>query len=398
MKPILVYVDDEAFNLTVFEAAMPSDWQVLTFDSPLKALEQISKISPWVVLSDQKMPGMTGVSFLELVRKISPHSVRAIVTGFSEEDLVIDSVRKAHIFDYIRKPWDVDDLIHRLSIMIETFNLERELFEKNAQLTERNKELEKLNKEVSDTRDREILLRRELEAWAPPFTLSTLSHQTQFKFPKKVDLAILTYDIIQSSKLHGIEAHGKPLRGAILQGFTQCIIRHGGWRESSSGDSAYAHFGMVKNLDKPADSAYAAASEFRLFLRNLSQNIGIPFECGIGIHLAPECIVDLHEIKVQAFGQDIVHKSFESASMDIDLLHRMEKLMHDLPGTNIVMSKTFLKHMTQSPYFSITEIGSYLFKGQKDPVELLVKMSDQVKPDDIEKIKKQAVQSSNSAA
>ncbi|MGZ3768264.1 MAG: response regulator [Bdellovibrio sp.] len=385
MKPVLVYVDDEPHNLTVFEAAMPSDWDIHVFDNPLKALEKINEITPWVVLSDQRMPGMSGVGFLELVRKISPHTVRAIVTGFSEEDLVVESVRKAHIFDYIRKPWDVDDLEHRISIMVDTFKLEMELRNANVELIIRNKELEKANKELVDAKDREIKLRRELEAWAPPFTVSALQDKSVLTFPKKLDLAVMAYDIIQSSKLHGQTLDGQPLRALILQGFTQCVIKHGGWRESSSGDSAYAHFGMVKQLERPADAAFAAATEFRLFLRNLSQTSGKEFECGIGIHLAPECLVDIHEIKVQALGQEIVHKSFVSASIDIDLVHRMEKLMHQIPGSNITMSKAFADKLTQTP-FGLVNIGPHLFKGQNQPVELLVKLSDRVKPDELQKI------------
>lgn len=382
MKPIIVYVDDEPHNLTVFEAAMPSDWEVHVFDSPLKALEKINDLSPWVVLSDQRMPGMSGVSFLELVRKISPHTIRAIVTGFSEEDLVVESVRKAHIFDYIRKPWDVDDLEHRISIMVDTFRLELELRNTTVELIIRNKELENLNKELFEAKERETKLRRELEAWAPPFTLATLQEKTEHSFPKKLDLAVMAYDIIQSSKLHGLTMNGQPIRALILQGFTQCIIKHGGWRESSSGDSAYAHFGMLKNLERPADAALAAASEFRLFLRNLTQTSGIEFECGIGIHLAPDCLVDIHEIKVQAFNQEVIHKSFVSASIDIDLVHRMEKLMHQLPGSNITMSKAFVENLSQEP-FGVVGIGAHLFKGQSHPVELFVKLSDRVKSEEL---------------
>lgn len=387
MKPILVYVDDEPHNLTVFEAVMSSDWEVHVFDSPLAALEKINELNPWVVLSDQRMPGMTGVAFLELVRKISPHSIRAIVTGFSEEDLVVESVRKAHIFDYIRKPWDVDDLVHRVAIMIDTFRLEMELRNTNVELIIRNRELETLNKELTEAKNRETKLRRELEAWAPPFTLATLQEKNNHGFPKKLDLAVMAYDIIQSSKLHNVTVNGQPVRGLILQGFTQCVIKHGGWRESSSGDSAYAHFGMLKNLERPADAAFAAAAEFRLFLRNLSQTSGVEFECGIGIHLAPDCLVDIHEIKVQAFEQEVVHKSFSSASIDIDLVHRMEKLMHQLPGTNITMSKAFVEKLTQQP-FGLIQIGEHLFKGQSNPVELFVKLSDRVKTEELQNLLK----------
>ncbi|MGZ3775296.1 MAG: response regulator [Pseudobdellovibrionaceae bacterium] len=385
MKPVLVYVDDEPHNLTVLEAVVPPDWEVHVFDSPLKALEKINQMNPWVVLSDQRMPGMSGVGFLELVRKISPYSIRAIVTGFSEEDLVVESVRKAHIFDYIRKPWDVDDLIHRVSIMVDTFKLEMELRNTNVELVIRNKELEATNKELSEAKDRETKLRRELEAWAPPFTLSNLQSAGTLQFPKTVDLAVMAYDIVQSSKLHGVNVNGKPIRGLVLQGYTQCVIKHGGWRESSSGDSAYAHFGMLKNLERPADAALAAATEFRLFLRNLSQTSGIEFESGIAIHLAPDCLVDIHELKVQAFDQEIIHKSFMSASMDIDLVHRMEKLMHQLPGSNITMSKAFVEKLSKEPP-GLINIGAHLFKGQNTPVELFVKLSDRVGEDDLKKV------------
>lgn len=382
MKPLVIFVDDEPHNLTVFEAAMPSEWEILTFDSPLSALEKINELNPWVVLSDQRMPGMNGVSFLEIVRKVQPNAIRAIVTGFSEEDLVVESIRKAHIFDYIRKPWDVDDLIHRISIMIDTYKLEQELFVKNKLLTHRNQELEKLTEDLKVAKNREENLRRELEAWAPPFISGTIGKNNKLDFPRNVDLAVLTYDIIQSSKLHGIEYQNKSLQSHILEGYTQCIIKHGGWRESSSGDSAYAHFGIIMDLKNIADSAFAAATEFRVFLRNFSQTSGINFECGIAIHFAKSCKVDIHEIKIHAFGQDIVHKSFQSISKEIDLVHRMEKLMHELPGSNIAMSKEFINNLSTVPD-GIQNLGFFQLRGQSESVELIIKPSFLSKENDL---------------
>ncbi len=387
MKPLIIYVDDEPHNLTVFEAAMPSEWEILTFDSPLSALEKINKVQPWVVLSDQRMPNMNGVNFLEIVRKVNNTSIRAIVTGFSEEDLVVESIRKAQIFDYIRKPWDVDDLVHRIAIMIDTYKLEQELIKKNSELTIRNNELEELNKKIAAAKDREEKLRRELEAWAPPFIINTINNDTAMQFPKKKDLAVMTFDIVNSSQLHGVNFQNRSIRAQILEGYTQCIIKNGGWRESSSGDSAYAHFGMIKELDRPADCAYAAASEFRVFLRSLSQVSGVSFECGVAIHYAPNCIVDVHEIKTQAFTQEVIHKSLQSSSVDIDLVHRMEKLMHELQGSNIAMSKEFYEKLSVKPP-GVFEVGFFKFKGQSEIVEIVVKPSDKVRASDLEILKK----------
>jgi FixJ family two-component response regulator len=123
MKPIIFYVDDEPMNLTVFEAGLPADWDIRTFDNPATALAEMRQIKPWVVVSDQRMPGMKGVDFLDKVRQISPESVRIIATGFSDEQLIIESVRRAKIFDYIRKPWDSDDLQSRLELAIQQYRI-----------------------------------------------------------------------------------------------------------------------------------------------------------------------------------------------------------------------------------------------------------------------------------
>ena len=78
MKPMILYVDDEPMNLTVFEAALPSDWDVKTFRSPLKAFEALESLAPWVIVSDQRMPDLTGVRFLELSKKFHPNRFASI--------------------------------------------------------------------------------------------------------------------------------------------------------------------------------------------------------------------------------------------------------------------------------------------------------------------------------
>jgi len=113
VKPVVVFIDDEPMNLVVFEAAMPDVWDVHVYEKPEQALSDIKsqKVQPWCVISDQRMPVMRGVNVLEKIKALCPLSVRIIVTGYSEEDLVIESVRRAQIFDYIKKPWDPEDLV-----------------------------------------------------------------------------------------------------------------------------------------------------------------------------------------------------------------------------------------------------------------------------------------------
>jgi len=61
MKPLIVFVDDEPNNLTVFEASMPPEWEVKTFTLPTQALQELSNLGPAVILTDQRMPEMNGV-------------------------------------------------------------------------------------------------------------------------------------------------------------------------------------------------------------------------------------------------------------------------------------------------------------------------------------------------
>lgn len=392
MKPLFIYVDDEPHNLTVFEAALPSEWEIHVFDNPLKAIEFANGKDVWVVVSDQRMPAMSGVNFLEVIKKTNPYAQRVLVTGYSDEDLIIESVRKAQVHDYIRKPWDVDDLEHRLRKLAESYEIDQKLRASHEALEQKNRELERLAKDLHASKEKEQSLRQELEAWAPPFVLSTLA-QEGLQFPLKKDLAIITFDIIGSSALHDVTVNGRSARSAIQQSFSESVIRHGGWRESSSGDSAYAHFGLFKQVERPCDAALAVASEFRVFLRNFNNLHGTQIECGVGLHYAADCLVEIHQAEIQTQMGKITHKSFDSTSIEIDLLHRIEKLAHALPGSNIILTNEFVRNLSSSP-FGLQPLGDTILKGQRKPSSLFIKASDLVTTELIERLKSSLTSSS----
>lgn len=376
MKPLVIYVDDEPINLTVFEAAMPEEWEIQVFESPLQALDALTNLNPCIVVSDQKMPGMVGVNFLEIVKRTHPSAKRVIVTGYSEEDLVVDSIRKAGVHDYIRKPWDVEDLIHRLKSVMDTYNLEKELFEKNSLLQKQNAELQKITEDLKIAKTVEEQARKELEAWAPPFVLSAIQDST-LTFPLKRNLALICFDIINSSDTHGIFVDNTSIRSVVLKGFSESVLRQGGWRESHAGDSAYAHFGMLDSTTNPVESALATATEFRSFLRALNLKHGLKIECGIGLHLAQDVSINLHEIEIQTLRGTIKQKSFDSTSPDVDLVHRLESFTHQLPGSNVAISESFSDALA-GKLPQVKDLGSFQLKGQKSLTKIYLKASDQV--------------------
>lgn len=370
-KPMIIYVDDEPMNLTVFEAALPTDWQIHVFDSPLKALEKVQELSPWVVVSDQKMPQMNGVTFLEKVIEIAPEAMRVIVTGFSDEDLVVDSVRKAQISDYIRKPWDVDDLAHRMQKQIETYELKREIKLQAKELEKANIDLKKALEAVEKARAYEVNLRKELECWAPPFILSQIDQQNSY--PKTKDLVLITYDLIGSFEMHSITVDNKSAKAIIMHKFTEIVLKNGGWREHHAGDLAYAHFGLFKQVQNSCDVALASAVEFKNFIDVFNKKNSTHFSCGIGLHYAKKCLIDLHIVEVNTSEGIITQKSFDSSSLEVDLVFRIEKLAHTLPGTNIMMSELFKKKLINDTNLQqIMSYGLNNLKGYMQPTEVYI--------------------------
>jgi CheY-like chemotaxis protein len=375
-KPMIVYVDDEPRNLAVFEASVPDTWDLKCFDSAIEALKQIKQLQPWVILSDQRMPGMTGLEFLEVASQILPNTVRIVVTGQSEEGTIVQLIRRAKIFDYITKPWTTEDLIVQIEYGIEYY---RALTERNAALSElktKYDQLEQVSNKLKEANHREVELRKEICAWAPAPIVQALL-EGKLELPSKRDLIGITYDIVGSSALSGKSLQGKPIKSHIYRLFSECLLKKGGIRESSSGDSVYGHFGAVDGGLNSYVAALTAAQEFRVALRGFSSVHGIEIECGIALHLCKQATVQFHEIRAETPLGPITQKSFDTESPDIDLLHRIEKLTHELSGTNIIMSKAFLDGLAEKPA-KYDSLGFATLKGQPTPVELFLIRSDRV--------------------
>ncbi|WP_141734271.1 response regulator [Oligoflexus tunisiensis] len=388
MQPVIVYVDDEANNLTVFEAICEPGWSVHCFDNPLTALSRLKELDPWVIITDQRMPGMKGVEFLSLAAQLVPLAVRMIVTGYSDEDLVISSVTRAQVFDYIKKPWEPEHLEQSLERAIAYYRVNRQKEEvladlagKREELERQARDLEKARLELELARHRESEMRRELECWVPPFVLWALKNP-QLKFPIQRDIVGITFDIIGSSRIHGMSIDGKPLRAAVIQLFSESILRHGGFRESHSGDSAYAHFGLMDGIHGYGEAALAAAREFRVALRGLNKVYQTDLECGIALHAAHDAVVDIHTVHLKTPAGAVTQKSFDTTSNEIDLLHRIEKLVHRLPGSNIIMTESFIEHLSTRPE-ELIYLGSRQFTGQDRPVKLYLIRSDMLSAEDL---------------
>jgi YesN/AraC family two-component response regulator len=134
--PRLLIVDDEADNLTALKRLLRKDFEVLTAeDGPngLRILEEEEK--PFdCILSDQRMPGMTGSEFFERVQKIDEFTTRILISGFSDLEAVIDAVNRGHIWQYVAKPWEPEELKKTLLYATERTKLRRRLEDSRREL------------------------------------------------------------------------------------------------------------------------------------------------------------------------------------------------------------------------------------------------------------------------
>ena len=122
----VLYVDDEEGNLTAFRASFRRDFDIRVASSAKDALAMLEEAPAHVVISDQRMPVMTGAEFLAQVRERHPKAIRIMLTGFSDFEAVVDAVNKGGIHAYITKPWDPIDLKLRIEQAYEVHALRAE--------------------------------------------------------------------------------------------------------------------------------------------------------------------------------------------------------------------------------------------------------------------------------
>ncbi|UCD17577.1 MAG: SpoIIE family protein phosphatase [Candidatus Zixiibacteriota bacterium] len=156
--PVIVIVDDDEMVTqslgTYFE--LETDYDILTFQSPVKALEHLKSHSLDLIIADFLMPEMNGLELLMAVKKIYPEVPRIILTGYADKENAIKAINEIGLFQYIEKPWDNEDLKIIVRNALNTKSLEVLLAQKVGELNRALKDREALFK-------RESILTRELE-------------------------------------------------------------------------------------------------------------------------------------------------------------------------------------------------------------------------------------------
>ena len=111
MKPAVLLLDDDERDLMLLEQILhPDGFQVLKTTDPARAFELLASHPVRIVISDQNMPGITGVEFLSQVRKLYPDVIRIVFTNSKDPKVFADAVNEAGIHKLIMKDWDRERL------------------------------------------------------------------------------------------------------------------------------------------------------------------------------------------------------------------------------------------------------------------------------------------------
>ncbi|MBC7450181.1 MAG: hybrid sensor histidine kinase/response regulator [Cytophagales bacterium] len=138
----LLYIDDEINNLHSFKAKFRTDYTIFLANNAQEAYE-ILKNNPriQVILSDQRMPDITGVNFFESILEQYPNPMRILLTAYTDIGVVIDAINKGKIYRYLEKPWDDHEMKLAIDNAFQFYFLNDQLKSKNEELRKTNEEL-----------------------------------------------------------------------------------------------------------------------------------------------------------------------------------------------------------------------------------------------------------------
>ncbi len=144
----LIIVDDEEAVLQALKRLFHRQYEVEVFTRGADALEYLKENGADLIISDMRMPSMTGAELLKQCFEQHPDMIRILLTGFSDLESAIKAVNEGNIYRYIAKPWDNDNLRAVVAEAIDMRDLRSANLRLNDRVAEQNSELERLNREL----------------------------------------------------------------------------------------------------------------------------------------------------------------------------------------------------------------------------------------------------------
>ncbi|HEV8273194.1 MAG TPA: adenylate/guanylate cyclase domain-containing protein [Chitinophagaceae bacterium] len=296
----VLYVDDEENNLNSFRAALRRNYNIYTASSGEEGIEILSKTDIHVIVTDQRMPHMTGVQFLQHIPD-AQDNVKIILTGFSDMESIIEAINTGKVYRYITKPWDKDELKITIDNAIETVMLRRDNKHLIQELREHNEQLEeKVRLRTQEIqKQKQIIEAAKIQSDAlllnilPAEIADELKQFGKSYARKHEQVSVLFADI---KGFTSIAEKLTPVKlvtqlDEVFGAFDNIIAKYGMEKIKTIGDAYMCASGLPLADNENAIKSIKAALDMQQFIRefgaaNKIQNLPV-FEIRIGIHTGP---------------------------------------------------------------------------------------------------------------
>ncbi len=348
----ILYVDDEEQNLFSFKATFRREYNVYTAISGIEGMEIMHNHDIHLIITDQRMPEMTGIQFLEKILPVYPDPIRMILTGFSDVEAIIEAINTGRVFRYITKPWDERELRMTIENARQIFNLQSKNKSLVTQLQQKVEEQEKTLK---------LFMK-----YVPEQVVQKALNQREGSIfeGESREVAVLFCDIRGFTPMS--ESLTPPEVVSFLNDYysvmTRIVKRHNGTVTQFVGDEIFATFGAPLAQENNEELAVFAAIEMIEALKELNNKYHEKFkheiQAGIGINYG--------EVVMGNLGSE-ERIEFAITGDTVNTGKRIEMLTKDSP--NLILVRDCIFEKTRN-LIEAREWEAVKVKGKKEKIKV----------------------------
>jgi class 3 adenylate cyclase len=348
----ILYVDDEEHNLVAFKATFRRDYTIFTAKSAKEGLDILKMEKICLIITDQRMPEMTGIQFLEKIIPEYPDIIRIILTGFSDVEAIIEAINTGRVFRYITKPWDEKELKMTIDNAIQLYALQQ----MNTDI------LEELQQKINEQERTLRLFQKYVPEEVVQKTLS--SSEDSILDGELRTVAVLFCDIRGFTQLSE-RLSPKEVVDFLNTYYTQMtdVIKcHGGMVNQYVGDEIFACFGAPNVVANQEESAVICALEMIDKLETINaifeEKYSTRIDVGMGINSG--------EVVAGNVGSD-VYIRYSITGDTVNTGKRIESLTKDYPNTILLNENVAsrVEHLVKTKQWEPVKV-----KGKKEKLNL----------------------------
>lgn len=321
MRPLILYVDDDSAHLELFTRTFEDYYEIHRASSAHQALAILRRRPIHLIISDQRMPGMTGVQLFEAIQDELPDPVRMILTSYADVDAIIRAINAGRIYRFIKKPWDEQELRVILDRALESHDLKL-----------RNR---RLLAELEERAAWEQDLRKTFKKYVPATVVDELleaRNEDLFLGELRV-VAVACFGVHDFSRLSSPLAPSQTV--AFLNQYhnemNRTVVRY----EVTVKDGTLAIFGApLSSLDNAGNAVKSALEMVEVFARLRRTEVVEAFgeEIGFGVGVSLGEVVAGNIGSAEKIAYTVIGETVNDAV-------RMQKLTRDRPGS-ILLAET----------------------------------------------------------